>query len=52
MPTGPQSSEVTGAGRSASKLVQSQAGKVVLGGHGRPQFISTQASSEVTGMSS
>lgn len=36
MPLGLQSSEMTAAGRSSSKLVLSKAGKVVLGGYGRP----------------
>ena len=52
MPPGLQSSEMTAAGRSASKLVLSKAGKMVLGGYGRPQFLSMQVSPEVTGMSS
>ena len=46
MSPGPQSSEVTGAERSASKVVQSQARKVVLVAHGRPQFLPTRASPE------
>ena len=41
MPPEQESSEVTGAGRFASKLVLSQAGKVMLGGPGRPQFLPT-----------
>ena len=36
MPPGLQSSDMTAVGRSASKLVVSKAGKVVLGGSGRP----------------
>lgn len=46
MSPGLQSSEVTGAGRPASKVVQSQAGKVVLVAHGRPQSLATWASPE------